>query len=49
MNAELIEYINSSDNVVKTGNDYYLTQCTQYKRVFTFNQLVDYLLREYFS
>jgi hypothetical protein len=49
MNAELIGYINNSDNVVKTGGSSYLTQCTQYKRVFTFNQLVDYLLREYFS
>jgi len=49
MNTEVIDYINSSDNVVKTGNDSYLTQCTQYKRVFTFTQLVDYLLIEYFS
>lgn len=48
---DLIEWINS-DNVIKVlrdGNKRYLTQCTQYFKPFTKDELKKYFKREYLS
>jgi len=45
---ELIDWINS-DNVVKIDIDQYVTQCTQYNRKFTYNELDSYFIKEYIN
>ncbi|HEY6143693.1 MAG TPA: hypothetical protein VIV55_09815 [Flavobacterium sp.] len=41
------EWLNS-DNVFKSGEDEYKTQCTQYKKSFSYDELLEYFLKEYF-
>ena len=45
---ELQEWIDS-DNVVKFDVDQYGTQCTQYRKTFTLQELTEYFYKEYYS
>jgi intracellular sulfur oxidation DsrE/DsrF family protein len=38
-----------SDNVVKSGENEYKTQCTQYKKVFDYDELLEYFINEYIN
>ena len=36
-----------SDNVIRTSDDGYRTQCTLYKKEFTYSEVMKYFLKEY--
>ena len=43
---DMIDWINDG-NVVKTGNDAYIEQTTQWKVVFTKQKLIEFFIREF--
>ena len=43
---DMLDWINDG-NVVKIGNDAYIEQTSQWKRVFTKKELIEFFIREF--
>ena len=46
LHNDFIEWLNS-DNVIKQDNNTYLEQTTQYRKLFTYNEIFKFFIKEY--